>query len=84
MRFAIQHRVPIVPVATVGGHDTVFVLSEGRFIAKWSGLGKRLRGSTMPIISGFPFPLAVEILLRRRWIRWRVGVGSAMGPNILD
>jgi hypothetical protein len=37
-------------------------LSEGRFIAKWSGLGNRLRGATMPIISGFPFPLAVEIL----------------------
>ena len=40
----------------------MFVLSEGRFLAKWSGLGKRLRGSTMPIISGFPFPLAVEVL----------------------
>jgi 1-acyl-sn-glycerol-3-phosphate acyltransferase len=62
VRFAIQQQVPIVPVATVGGHDTVFVLSEGRFLAKWSGLGKRLRGSTMPIISGFPFPLAVEVL----------------------
>ena len=62
VRFAIQQQVPIVPVATVGGHDTVFVLSEGRFLAKWSGLGKRLRGSTMPIISGFPFPLAIETL----------------------
>ena len=62
VRFAIQQQVPIVPVATVGGHDTVFVLSEGRFIAKWSGLGKVLRGATMPIVSGFPFPLAVEIL----------------------
>ena len=62
VRFAIQQQVPIVPVATVGGHDTVFVLSEGRFLVKWSGLGKRLRGSTMPIISGFPFPLAVEVL----------------------
>jgi 1-acyl-sn-glycerol-3-phosphate acyltransferase len=54
--------VPIVPVATVGGHDTVFVLSEGRFLARWTGLDKRLRGATMPIISGFPFPLAIEIL----------------------
>jgi 1-acyl-sn-glycerol-3-phosphate acyltransferase len=62
VRFAIQQQVPIVPVATVGGHDTVFVLSEGRFIAKWTGLGKLLRGSTMRIVSGFPFPLAVEIL----------------------
>jgi len=62
VRFALRQQVPIVPVATVGGHDTVFVLSEGRFLAKWTGLGKRLRGATMPIVSGFPFPLAVEIL----------------------
>jgi 1-acyl-sn-glycerol-3-phosphate acyltransferase len=62
VRFAIQRQVPIVPVATVGGHDTVFVLSEGRYIARWTGLGKRLRGATIPIISGFPLPLAVEIL----------------------
>jgi 1-acyl-sn-glycerol-3-phosphate acyltransferase len=62
VRFALRQQVPIVPVATVGGHDTVFVLSEGRFLAKWTGLGKALRGSTLPIVSGFPFPLAVEIL----------------------
>ena len=62
VRFALRQQVPIVPVATVGGHDTVFVLSEGRFLARWTGLGKRLRGATMPIISGVPFPLAIEIL----------------------
>ena len=62
VRQAIRSGVPIVPVATVGGHDTVFVLSEGRFIARWTGLGKRLRGATAPIIAGFPFPLAIEIL----------------------
>lgn len=62
VRQAIRSGVPIVPVATIGGHDTVFVLSEGRFIARWTGLGKRLRGATAPIIAGFPFPLAVEIL----------------------
>ena len=62
VRQAIRSGVPIVPVATVGGHDTVFVLSEGRFIARWTGLGKRLRGATVPIIAGFPFPLAIEIL----------------------
>lgn len=62
IRQAMRSGVPIVPVATIGGHDTVFVLSEGRFIAKWTGLGKRLRGTNIPIIAGFPFPLAVEIL----------------------
>jgi 1-acyl-sn-glycerol-3-phosphate acyltransferase len=59
---AMRSGVPIVPVATIGGHDTVFVLSEGRFIARWTGLGRRLRGATIPIISGFPLPLAIEIL----------------------
>ena len=62
VRQAIRSGVPIVPVATVGGHDTVFVLSEGRWIAKYTGLGKKLRGATIPIVAGFPFPLAVEIL----------------------
>ena len=32
VRFALRQQVPIVPVATIGGHDTVFVLSEGRFL----------------------------------------------------
>lgn len=62
VRQAMRSGVPIVPVATVGGHDTVFVLSEGKFLAKWTGLGKRLRGANIPIIAGFPFPLAIEIL----------------------
>jgi 1-acyl-sn-glycerol-3-phosphate acyltransferase len=62
---AIRSGVPIVPVATVGGHDTVFVLSEGRWLAdgleRLIGLKSRLRGATLPIIAGFPFPLALEI-----------------------
>jgi 1-acyl-sn-glycerol-3-phosphate acyltransferase len=63
---AIRSGVPIVPVATVGGHDTVFVLSEGKWLAdaldKVLGLKKTLRGANLPIIAGFPFPIAVEIL----------------------
>jgi 1-acyl-sn-glycerol-3-phosphate acyltransferase len=63
---AIRSGVPILPVATVGGHDTVFVLSEGKWLAnaldKLTGLKSTLRGANLPIISGFPFPLAVEVL----------------------
>ena len=63
---AIRSGVPIVPVATVGGHDTVFVLSEGKWLAnavdRVTGLKSTLRGANLPIIAGFPFPLAVEIL----------------------
>ncbi|WP_198598050.1 lysophospholipid acyltransferase family protein [Blastococcus atacamensis] len=63
---AIRSGVPILPVATVGGHDTVFVLSEGKWLAnavdKVTGLKKTLRGANLPVIAGFPFPIAVEIL----------------------
>lgn len=66
VRQAIRSGVPIVPVATVGGHDTVFVLSEGKWLAnlgeRIGGLKTKLRGANLPIISGFPFPLAVELL----------------------
>ena len=53
VRTAIRSGLPIVPVATVGGHDTAFVLSEGRWIAneldRVSGLKKKLRGSKLPL-----------------------------------
>lgn len=63
---AIRSGVPILPVATVGGHDTVFVLNEGTWLAdavdKFTGLKKTLRGAKVPIISGFPFPIGIEVL----------------------
>ncbi len=57
---ALEHQVPIVPVATVGGHDTVFVVSEGDFIARL-GPNEQLRGARAPIIVGPPFGVAIEI-----------------------
>jgi 1-acyl-sn-glycerol-3-phosphate acyltransferase len=66
VRTAIRSGVPIVPVATVGGHDTAFVLSEGRWLAngldRVSGLKRKLRGSQLPIVLGFPFGLTVETI----------------------
>lgn len=63
---AINSGVPIVPVATVGGSDSVFVLSEGRWLAnaldKVSGIKGKLRAATMPIVAGPPFGLAIETL----------------------
>jgi 1-acyl-sn-glycerol-3-phosphate acyltransferase len=63
---ALKSQVPIVPVATIGGHDTVFVISEGRWIAdlgeRLLGLKSKLRGATLPLILGVPFGIAPEIL----------------------
>jgi 1-acyl-sn-glycerol-3-phosphate acyltransferase len=64
VRQAIRSGVPIVPVASVGGHDTVFVLSEGQWIAdgldRISGLKRKLRGTRLPIVLGIPFGLTIE------------------------
>jgi 1-acyl-sn-glycerol-3-phosphate acyltransferase len=66
VRQAIRSGVPIVPVASVGGHDTVFVLSEGRWIAngldRISGLKRKLRGTRLPIVLGIPFGLTIETI----------------------
>jgi 1-acyl-sn-glycerol-3-phosphate acyltransferase len=66
VRQAIRSGVPIVPVASIGGHDTAFVLSEGRWIAngldRISGLKAKLRGSRLPIVLGVPFGLTIETI----------------------
>ena len=63
---AINSGVPIVPVATVGGSDTAFVLSEGRWLAnaldRVSGLKDKLRAVTLPIIAAPPLGIAIETL----------------------
>ncbi len=66
VRTAIRSGVPIVPVASVGGHDTAFVVAEGQWIAngldRVSGLKRKLRGSQLPIVLGFPFGLTIETI----------------------
>ncbi len=56
----------VVPVASVGGHDTAFDLSEGQWIAngldRITGLKRKLRGSRLPIVLGFPFGLTIETI----------------------
>ncbi len=62
IRLAIRTGVPIVPVATVGGHDTFFVLSEGRGIAQVLGLKERFRTDLAPITLSVPFGITLELL----------------------
>lgn len=60
VRMALEHQVPIVPVATVGGHDTVFVVNEGAWLARLGRLGERFRSTRAPIVVGPPFGIAIE------------------------
>jgi len=61
IRMAMRAGVPIVPVATVGGHDTLFVLSEGRGLAKLLKLKERMRSDVAPITLSWPFGIALHL-----------------------
>lgn len=61
IRLAIRSGTPIVPVATVGGHDTLFVLSEGRALAKFLRLKRLLRVEVAPVTLSWPLGIALHI-----------------------
>ncbi len=61
IRLAIRSGRPIVPVATIGGHDTMFVLSEGRALARLLNLKKYLRVEVAPITLSFPLGIALHV-----------------------
>lgn len=61
IRLAMSAGVPIVPVATVGGHDTLFVLSEGRGLARKLNLKERMRSEVAPITLSWPFGLSLHL-----------------------
>lgn len=61
IRLAMSAGVPIVPFSTVGGHDTLFVLSEGRALARKLNLKKLMRLDVAPITLSWPLGIALHI-----------------------
>jgi 1-acyl-sn-glycerol-3-phosphate acyltransferase len=49
--------VPIVPVASVGGHETLIILREGRRLARWLGVDRSLRLKSFPLSLSLPWGL---------------------------
>jgi 1-acyl-sn-glycerol-3-phosphate acyltransferase len=58
-RTAIMAGVPIVPVANAGAHETLFVLSDGRELARRLRLKELTRASVWPVHFSLPWGLAV-------------------------
>jgi len=58
-RTALACGVPIVPVAHVGAHHTLRVLTDGRTLARWLGLQRLFRAEVFPIHLSLPWGLAV-------------------------
>ncbi len=56
VRAAIEARVPIVPMVSIGGQETQLFLTRGNRLAKSLGL-KRIRMEILPLAMGVPFGL---------------------------
>lgn len=59
LRLALDADVPIVPVVTAGAHETLLILDDGRWLARWLRLDKLLRLKVFPISLSLPWGLTV-------------------------
>jgi len=59
LKAAIRHRAPIVPAVFIGGHDTFYVIDDGRFVVELLGLHERFRLDTFPLFLGLPWGIGV-------------------------
>ncbi|MCW2967419.1 MAG: hypothetical protein JWM71_1191 [Solirubrobacteraceae bacterium] len=62
VRMALRSGVPIVPIATVGGPDSMPVLATGRRLARWLQLDKVARLKMFPIALQAPWGISPALL----------------------
>lgn len=59
VRTALEAGVPLVPVVSIGGQETQYVLTRGQWLGKLSPLKGLMRSEIAPLSVGFPFGLTV-------------------------
>lgn len=59
VRLALSAQVPIVPVVSIGAHETLLMLSDGRRLAQRWGLRRRLRLAALPLQICLPWGLVL-------------------------
>jgi 1-acyl-sn-glycerol-3-phosphate acyltransferase len=62
VKLAIRSGVPIVPIATIGGADSMPVLLRGRRLARWLQLDKVARLKVFPIAISAPWGIGPAML----------------------
>jgi len=64
IRLAVRTRTPIVPVPSVGGHETLLVLTRGEWIVRLLGIEGFIRSvHGIPLAIGFPWGLQLPLPL---------------------
>lgn len=61
IRLALKERVPIIPVVSSGAHETLFVLNDGRWIARTLRMDRWLHSWVWPIVFCLPWGLWVGV-----------------------
>ncbi len=61
IRLALRAQVPIVPVVSAGGHESLFLWSDGQKIARRLGLDRRFRSNVAPIGVAFPWGIVLGV-----------------------
>lgn len=59
VRLALRAGVPIVPVVSIGAHETLFVLSDGTRLSRLLGLRERYRLAALPLQLCLPWGLVL-------------------------
>ncbi len=62
VKLAIRSHVPIVPISTVGGPDSMPVLASGKRLARWLQLDKLARLKMFPIAVQVPWGISPALL----------------------
>lgn len=92
VRLALRAGVPIVPVVSIGAHETLLMLSDGRWLSQRLGLRRRLRLAALPLqlclpwglVLGTPpgyLPLPAQITIRVLPPMWLPGTSPADADN---
>jgi 1-acyl-sn-glycerol-3-phosphate acyltransferase len=87
---ALAHGAPLLPIVNVGGHEVYAVLTEGRGLARRTGLKRATRISALPVVAGLPWGLWVGGMLPYlplpARIEYLIGepVGYPRAPELAD
>ncbi len=63
IRLALEHKVPIVPVVSIGGQETSLFLSRGERLARLLALDRLFRLKVLPISIALPWGLNIGDML---------------------
>lgn len=59
VRLALRESVPIIPVVSAGAHEVLYILTDGRSLAKWLPVAKLLRAKAWPVALSIPWGVTV-------------------------